>query len=96
MSGFDHVVFSAGAGSLVFQRLQTPSPKRRPLSLAWFPTRRKKNTSNKSKAVTSPDARAHHRRVPPWSRGLGPVPGVCRGREGGTGRAPRPLPLGHP
>lgn len=45
----------------------------------------KKNTSNKTEAVTSPGAKAHLRHVPPGSRGPGPVPGVCRGREEGTG-----------
>lgn len=55
---------------------------RNPLSLYLY-------ISSKTEAVTSPDATPHLRRVPPGSRGPGPVPGVCRGREG-RGAAPAP------
>lgn len=93
MSAFGRVVFSGCVGNLVFQRLQNPFPKCRPLSLSWFPTRGggggKCNKQNRSR--NEPRGEDAPSVCPAGQPRAGPC-GRCGRRERGTVGPPRPLP----
>ena len=92
LPGFDRVVFSGGVGSLVFQRLQTPFPKRRPQSLAWFPTRGGKNKCIKrNRSRKEPSREGASSACPAGEPRAGPRP-RCVPREVGTGGPPPSTP----
>lgn len=85
VAGLDRGVFSGGVRSLVFQRLQIFSPKRRPLSLSRILIRGE-NASSRTAAVRA----LPRRRIFGASRSqCGPGRTTVRGTRG----PPRPLPL---